>query len=57
MREYGYYIEEAPVGQFPELERQYCRFSTGGYAGAGSPDRADAAAQALGKRRRIRAVA
>jgi hypothetical protein len=31
------------VGQFPELERQYCHFSTGGYVGAGSPDHADAA--------------
>ncbi|MGA2717123.1 MAG: hypothetical protein ABSG41_28910 [Bryobacteraceae bacterium] len=35
------------VGQCPELERQYCRFSTGGYVGAGSPDRADAAIWAL----------
>jgi phage terminase large subunit-like protein len=31
------------VGQFVELERQYCLFSTGGYMGARSPDRADAA--------------
>jgi len=30
------------VGHFPELERQYCMFSTGGYAGARSPDHADA---------------
>ena len=28
------------VGQFPELERQYCLFSTGGYVGARSPDAA-----------------
>jgi phage terminase large subunit-like protein len=31
------------VGQFPELERQYCLFSTAGYVGARSPDHADAA--------------
>ena len=31
------------VGQFPELERQYCLFSTGGYVGKRSPDHADAA--------------
>ena len=31
------------VGQLPELERQYCLFSTGGYVGARSPDHADAA--------------
>jgi hypothetical protein len=30
------------VGHFPELERQYCLFSTGGYTGARSPDHADA---------------
>ena len=35
------------VGHLTELERQYCRFSTGGYVGAGSPDRADAAIWAL----------
>jgi phage terminase large subunit-like protein len=35
------------VGQFPELERQCCRFSPAGYVGAGSPDRADAAIWAL----------
>lgn len=31
------------VGNFPELERQQCLFSTGGYVGARSPDHADAA--------------
>jgi hypothetical protein len=31
------------VGYFAGLERQYCQFSTGGYVGARSPDRADAA--------------
>jgi hypothetical protein len=31
------------VGHFAELERQYCLFSTAGYMGARSPDRADAA--------------
>jgi phage terminase large subunit-like protein len=31
------------VGQFPELERQYCLFSTAGYMGPRSPDHADAA--------------
>jgi phage terminase large subunit-like protein len=31
------------VGHFAGLERQYCQFSTGGYVGARSPDRADAA--------------
>jgi phage terminase large subunit-like protein len=31
------------VGQFPELERQYCLFSAGGYVGPRSPDHADAA--------------
>jgi phage terminase large subunit-like protein len=31
------------VGHFPELERQLCLFSTGGYVGARSPDDADAA--------------
>jgi hypothetical protein len=35
------------VGHWTELERQYCRFSTGGDARAGSPDRADAAISAL----------
>jgi len=29
------------LGNFPELERQYCLFSTGGYVGAKSPDHAD----------------
>lgn len=31
------------VGRFPELERQYCLFSTAGYMGPRSPDHADAA--------------
>jgi phage terminase large subunit-like protein len=31
------------VGQFPELERQYCHFSTAGYVGKRSPDHADTA--------------
>jgi phage terminase large subunit-like protein len=31
------------VGQYPQLERQYCLFSTAGYMGAKSPDHADAA--------------
>jgi phage terminase large subunit-like protein len=31
------------VGHFAELERQQCLFSTGGYRGPRSPDRADAA--------------
>ena len=31
------------VGHFAELERQYCLFSTAGYMGTRSPDRADAA--------------
>jgi phage terminase large subunit-like protein len=35
------------VGQFAELERQYCQFSTDGYTGAGSPNHADAAIWAL----------
>lgn len=35
------------VGHFPELERQYCLFSTAGYVGGRSPDRADAAIWAL----------
>ena len=30
-------------GYFPELERQYCLFSSAGYVGARSPDHADAA--------------
>lgn len=29
-------------GSFPELESQLCQFTTHGYAGAGSPDRAEA---------------
>jgi phage terminase large subunit-like protein len=35
------------VGYFPELERQYCLFSTGGYMGARSPDHADAGIWAI----------
>ena len=35
------------VGQFPELERQYCLFSTAGYVGARSPDHADGGIWAL----------
>jgi hypothetical protein len=35
------------VGHFAGLERQYCQFSTSGYMGARSPDRADAAIWAL----------
>jgi phage terminase large subunit-like protein len=30
------------VGTMPELEDQLCLFTSGGYEGAGSPDRADA---------------
>jgi phage terminase large subunit-like protein len=30
------------VGHFPQLERQYCLFSSAGYMGARSPDHADA---------------
>jgi hypothetical protein len=30
------------VGHFPQLERQYCLFSTAGYMGTHSPDHADA---------------
>ena len=30
------------VGHFPQLERQYCMFSTAGYMGLHSPDHADA---------------
>jgi hypothetical protein len=30
------------VGHFPQLERQYCMFSTAGYMGPRSPDHADA---------------
>jgi predicted phage terminase large subunit-like protein len=30
------------VGEFPELEDQLCAFTTAGYIGPGSPDRADA---------------
>lgn len=29
-------------GSFPELESQLCQYTTHGYAGAGSPDRAEA---------------
>ena len=41
-------LEYAPgkvrhVGPFAALERQQCLFSTGGYRGPHSPDRADAA--------------
>lgn len=35
------------VGAFPELEDEMCSFTAGGYIGAGSPDRADAAVWAL----------
>ena len=35
------------VGRLPELEDQYCNFSTAGYVGERSPDRADAAVWAL----------
>jgi phage terminase large subunit-like protein len=35
------------VGQFAELERQYCQFETNGYKGAESPNRANAAIWAL----------
>ncbi len=35
------------VGSFPELEDQLCAFTPAGYAGDGSPDRADAAVWAL----------
>ena len=35
------------VGQFAELERQYCQFSLDGYKGAGSPNHANAAIWAL----------
>lgn len=35
------------AGHFPELERQYCLFSTGGYVGARSPDHADGGIWAL----------
>jgi phage terminase large subunit-like protein len=35
------------VGHFTELESQYCRFSTGGYVGARSPDHADAGIWAI----------
>ncbi len=35
------------IGYFPELERQMLQFSTSGYKGAKSPDRADAAVWAL----------
>ena len=35
------------VDRFPKLEEQLCAFTAGGYHGAGSPDRADAAIWAL----------
>src|SRR3984957_14214090 len=35
------------MGHFAELERQQCLFSTGGYRGPRSPDRADAATWGL----------
>jgi len=35
------------VGQFAELERQYCQFSTDGYKGEGWPNHAYAAIWAL----------
>jgi phage terminase large subunit-like protein len=35
------------VGIFPDLEDQFCNFTTSGYVGDGSPDRADAAIWAL----------
>lgn len=35
------------VGHFPDLEEQYLAFSSAGYQGAKSPDRADAAVYAL----------
>lgn len=35
------------VGAFPDLEDQYCNFSSAGYQGSKSPDRADAAIWAL----------
>lgn len=35
------------VGRFPELEEQLCNFSTSGYMGSRSPDRADAGVWAL----------
>lgn len=35
------------VGRFPKLEEQLCGFSSAGYIGSGSPDRADAAIWAL----------
>jgi hypothetical protein len=35
------------VGHFPELERQQCLFSTGGYVGKSSPDHADACIRGL----------
>jgi phage terminase large subunit-like protein len=52
------------AGAFPELEDELCSMVTGGFAGEGSPDRADAMVWAmtelmLGRRRaepRIRAL-
>lgn len=35
------------VGYFPDLEDQMCNFTTSGYVGEGSPDRADAGVWAL----------
>lgn len=35
------------VGQFPDLEDQMCNFTTSGFVGDGSPDRADALVWAL----------
>jgi phage terminase large subunit-like protein len=35
------------VGLFPELEEELCGFSTFGYTGTGSPNRADALVWAL----------
>jgi len=35
------------MGQFAELEQQYCQFSTVGYQGAGSPNHVNAAIWAL----------
>lgn len=35
------------VGAFPDLEDQLCNFTTSGYIGSGSPDRADALVWAL----------
>lgn len=35
------------VGAFPDMEEQFCNFSTAGYQGSRSPDRADAGVWAL----------